>query len=220
MLYIVSTPIGNLGDITKRAVEVLSKADFIVAEDTRRTGILMKECGVPKKPLIPYNEYNERRQTLPIISRLKQGETAALVSDSGTPGISDPGFLLVRECVKEGIQVSPVPGPSAIISALACSGLPTEKFAFYGFMPKKEQQKIKFLKSLPDMTTVFYESPYRIVKTLKVMAETIPERKVVIARELTKKFEEFIRGSAREVYERLKEKALKGEIVVLVGGSE
>ena len=216
MLLIVSTPIGNLKDITYRAVEVLNEADFIVAEDGRRLSILMEEYKIQKKQVITFNEFNERKQTPIIISKLKEGKTAALVSNAGTPGISDPGFLLVRECVKEGIGVSAIPGPSALISALVCSGLPTDKFEFYGFISKKEQQKIKFFKSLPEKTVAFYESPHRIIKTLKVMADVIPERKVVIAREMTKKFEEFIRGTVKEVYEGLKDKTVKGEIVVIV----
>jgi 16S rRNA (cytidine1402-2'-O)-methyltransferase len=153
-----------------------------------------------------------------LISLLKQGKNIALTTDSGTPCISDPGFLLVREAVKEGIQIVPIPGASALIAALSCSGLPCDRFMFYGFAPKKPGQKKKFFEDIKkeEKTAVFYESPYRIIKTLAVMNEVIPEKNVVIARELTKKFEEFIRGKVKDVYEKLKQKELKGEMVVVV----
>ena len=215
MLYIVATPIGNLKDITFRAVETLKNADLILAEDTRRTGILLKHYGIKNK-MISFNDLNKEKKTPEVIKFLKQSKGVALVSDSGTPGISDPGFFLVRECVRHEIGVIPVPGPCALISGLVCSGLATDKFSFYGFIPKKENQKKRLFGKLGDETAIFYESPHRILKTLKVMDAVIPDRQVVIARELTKKFEEFIRGPVSEVYLRLKEKPIKGEIVVLV----
>jgi 16S rRNA (cytidine1402-2'-O)-methyltransferase len=218
MLQIVSTPIGNLKDITYRAVEALKSADIIVAEDSRRLSILMKEYDIGYKEIIVYNEHNEKAKTGLLISLLKQGKNIALTTDSGTPCISDPGFLLVREAVKEGIQIVPVPGASALIAALSCSGLPCDRFMFYGFAPKKPGQKKKFFEDIKkeEKTAAFYESPYRIIKTLAVMNEVIPEKNVVIARELTKKFEEFIRGKVKDVYEKLKQKELKGEMVVVV----
>jgi len=214
MLYIVATPIGNLGDITYRAVDILKEVDLILAEDTRRTGVLLGHYKISKK-MISFNDFNKERKTPEIVKLLKSGHSVALVSDAGTPGVSDPGFYLVRECVKSGIVVSPVPGACALISGLVCSGLPTDKFSFHGFISKKEGQKKKFFSEISG-TTVFYESPHRILKTLKVMNSVIPNRQIVIGRELTKKFEEFIRGTVSEVYLQLKEKNIKGEIVVIV----
>jgi 16S rRNA (cytidine1402-2'-O)-methyltransferase len=217
MLYLVSTPIGNMEDITFRAIKTLTECDYVLAEDTRRTGQLLKHFNI-SKPLVSFNEFSEKRKAAQTISDLKDGKTIALVSDSGTPGISDPGFFLVRECIKEGIQVSPVPGACALISGLICSGLPTDKFKFYGFIAKHpEKRKECFLRAKKsEFTSIFYESPHRIGKTLKELSIIMPENKIVIARELTKKFEEFISGTALEVYERIKDKNLKGEIVLLV----
>lgn len=215
MLYIVSTPIGNLKDITLRAIETLKEADLILAEDTRRTSILLKEY-VISKPMYSFSDLNKESRTKYALELLKQDKKIALVSDAGTPGISDPGFYLVRAAVKEGILVSPIPGACALIAGLVCSGLPTDKFEFYGFIPKKEGQKKKFFLSLGERTAVFYESPHRILKTLKVMNEIMPLRQVVIARELTKKFEEFIRGTVSEVYEKMKDRIVKGEMVVII----
>ncbi|MCK4589067.1 MAG: 16S rRNA (cytidine(1402)-2'-O)-methyltransferase [Nanoarchaeota archaeon] len=214
MLYIVATPIGNLKDITFRAIDVLRNVDLILAEDTRRTGILLKEYKIKGK-MISFNDFNKEKKTASVIEMLKKGKEIALVSDAGTPGISDPGFYLVRECVKGGIKIIPVPGACALISGLVCSGLPTDKFSFFGFIPKKEGKKKEFFKGVSG-TTVFYESPHRLLKTLKLMNEMIPNKNVVIARELTKKFEEFIRGTVAEVYLELKDKKIKGEIVVVI----
>lgn len=218
MLYIISTPIGNLKDITFRAIDTLREADIILAEDTRRTSILLKRWLIKEKQILSYNDINKTRRTKEAIELLKQGKDIALVSDSGTPGISDPGFYLVREALKYNIQISPIPGPTAMISALVCSGLPTDKFEFYGFIPKKEGQKKRFFEALKEKetTTIFYESPHRIIKTLKLMNDMIPDKNIVIARELTKKFEEFIRGTVKGVYNKLKDKELKGEIVVVI----
>ena len=215
MIYVVATPIGNLKDITFRAVEILKGVDLILAEDTRRTGVLLNHYKIKKK-MISYNDFNKEKKTPEVIKLLEEGKEIALVSDAGTPGISDPGFYLVRECVNKGVGVSPVPGACAFVSAIVCSGLATDKFSFFGFLPKKEGKKKEFFSKLKG-TAVFYESPHRILKTLKVMSLIIPDRQVVIGRELTKKFEEFIRGSAAEVYLKLKDKKIKGEIMVMEG---
>ena len=217
MLYIVSTPIGNLKDITLRAIDTLREVDLILAEDTRRTGILLREYMIKDKQILSYNDINKTRRTKQAIELLKQGKDLALVSDSGTPGISDPGFYLVREAIKYNIQISPIPGPTAIISALVCSGLPTDKFGFFGFLPKKEGKKrevFEWISKTENLTFIYYESPHRILKTLRLMNEIIPEKNIVIARELTKKFEEFIRGKVKEVYHKVKK--LKGEIVIII----
>lgn len=217
MLYIVSTPIGNLGDITFRAIETLKSCDLIAAEDTRRTAILLQKYDISKK-MVSYNDFNKDKRAREFIALLKEGKNIALVSDAGTPGISDPGFHIVRECVREGIQVSPIPGANAAISALACSGLPTDRFTFYGFLPKTDEKKRKMLRmaEMRGETSVFYESPYRIKKTLELLGKEFPEKNIVLAREITKKFEEFIRGTAKEVYEKTKDKTIKGEIVLVM----
>lgn len=215
-LYVVSTPIGNLGDISFRAVSVLKDSDMIAAEDTRRTGTLLKKYDI-KTAQTSYNDFNKKAKTKHLLNLLNEGKSVALVSDSGTPGISDPGYFLINNCIENNIEIIPVPGANAAVSALVCSGFPTDCFAFYGFLPKKEGQKKKFLDELKqDKTVILYESPHRLVKTLKLMAEVMPQRKICIARELTKKFEEFIRGETKEVYEKLKNKKIKGEIVIVI----
>jgi 16S rRNA (cytidine1402-2'-O)-methyltransferase len=219
MLYIVSTPIGNLRDITLRAIDTLKEVDLILAEDTRRTIILLKEYSIPQKKILSYNDFNCHQRTSYAVSLMKTGAKVALVSDAGTPGISDPGFFIVREAVKEGIQVIPIPGACAAVAAVSCSGLPSDRFGFFGFLPKKEKKLVEILVNIKNMqgfTYVFYESPHRIVKTLSVMKEIIPERNIVLARELTKKFEEFIRGTVSEVYEKVSKSAPRGEIVIVV----
>ncbi|MBW2992102.1 16S rRNA (cytidine(1402)-2'-O)-methyltransferase [Candidatus Woesearchaeota archaeon] len=213
MIYIVSTPIGNLGDITLRAIQTLKSVDLILAEDTRRTGILLQKCNI-KTRMLSFNDNNKEKRTNELQQQLKT-KNIALVSDAGTPGISDPGFYLVRHCVKNRIKVIPVPGASALLAALVCSGLPTDKFTFIGFLPKKEKKK-DVLDNLPDHTVIAYESPYRILDTLELMSLIIPDRNIVIGRELTKKFEEFIRGKPKELYEKLKNRAIKGEIVLVI----
>lgn len=220
MLYIVSTPIGNLGDITQRAIDVLREVDVVIAEDSRRTHILANRYGLGDKKIIVFNEYNEHKELPRIIKLLKAGKSLALTTDSGTPGISDPGFLVVREAVKEGIKVSPVPGACAFVSALVCSGLPCEKFVFYGFISKKPGQKKDLLEKMKEnsMASVFYESPHRILKTLADIVALMPERNIVVAREMTKRHEEFTRGTAKEVFKHFKEQVVKGEIVVIVAG--
>lgn len=217
MLFVVSTPIGNLSDMSYRAVEVLKGVDLIACEDTRRTGVLLKVYGVKNKTA-SYHDHNKLRQTPKLIGLLKSGRDVALVSDGGTPGISDPGFYLVRECIKEDIKVSPIPGPSAAISSIVCSGLPTDRFSFYGFVPKQQKKRADFFQSLSTRaeTAICYESPHRIAKTLKVISDILPDKRLCIARELTKKHEEFIRGTPRELASYVDNNTLRGEIVLLI----
>ena len=220
-LYVVATPIGNLEDITFRAVRILSEVSLIAAEDTRHTKILLDKYNI-KTPLSSYHKFNIRGKTAYFIERLKAGEDIALVSDAGTPGISDPGVELIQSAIKEGISVVSIPGASAVISALAVSGLDTEKFLFIGFLPKKPGKARKVLKelSLFDGTIIIYESPYRILKTLEAVNTVLGDRKVAVVRELTKKFEEIIRGSALDVIKSFEGKTVKGEIVLLVEGKK
>jgi len=217
-LYLVATPIGNLEDITLRALRVLRECDVVAAEDTRRTGQLLKHFAITK-PLLSYFQFNEARRSEEIIERLRQGEKVALVTDAGSPGISDPGERVVRAAITAGFRVESVPGPCALVAALTASGLPTDEFHFVGFLPHKSGQRRNKLESLRPIpgTLVFYESPYRIEKLLAEMVEVFPEREVVLARELTKKFEEFLRGKPAELLALLQKRPLKGEFVVLVG---
>lgn len=216
-LYLVATPIGNLEDITLRALRTLRECDVIAAEDTRRTGQLLNYFGI-SKPLLSYFRFNEAKRSGEILQRLARGEKVALVSDAGTPGISDPGERVVKAAVAAGYRVEPVPGASALIAALTASGLVTEEFHFIGFLPVKSGQRRKKLGSLRDTpgTLAFYESPYRIEKLLAELNELFPTTTVVLARELTKKFEEFLRGTPVELLEIAKKRSLKGEFVVLV----
>ncbi|MEO0116908.1 MAG: 16S rRNA (cytidine(1402)-2'-O)-methyltransferase [candidate division WOR-3 bacterium] len=222
-LYIVATPIGNLSDITLRALAVLKESDLIVCEDTRRTLILLNHYQIKNKRLLSYHDHNKRERTPEIVSFLKRGKKVSLVSDSGTPGISDPGFYLIRKCVREGIRVIPIPGPSAIITALVVSGLPCDRFVYEGFLSHREGKKRKRLLALKDeeRTMVFYEAPTRLLKTLKAMAEIFGERECVIARELTKKFEEILRGKISEIIQVLESREkIKGEIVIVLAGKK
>jgi len=225
-LYIVSTPIGNRGDISLRALEVLGKVELILCEDTRKTGLLLKgyeesQGKTFKARLISFYEENEEKRMPQVIDWLKQGKEIALVSNSGTPLVSDPGFKLVRECIREKISVFSIPGSSALLAGLVISGLPTDKFMFLGFLPKKQGKKEKLLEKVREIqnflaqTIIFYESPFRIVKTLKTLEQILPEAKVVIGRELTKKFEEVERGTAKELIEKFGDKKIKGELVVM-----
>lgn len=215
MLYIISTPIGNIEDITYRAIRILKEVDYILCEDTRRTGKLLKHYEIKNK-LVSYNDFNKEKKTKFVINDLKNNDSSsvAIVSDSGTPGINDPGFYLVRECVRNNIVISPIPGASAFISALVCSGLPTDKFTFYGFFPKKQGKKKEILNQIKERkeTAIFYESPHRIEKTMKLISESLKESQVVVGRELTKKFETFYRGKAQN-FPKIK---VKGEFTVLV----
>jgi len=220
-ILIVPTPIGNLGDITFRAVETLQQVDAILAEDTRQTKKLLDHYKIEKK-LIPYHQHNEHKNLSIIIEKLKSGETFAVCSDAGMPGISDPGYLLIREAIKENIEVITLPGAVAAIVALISSGLPCDTFVYEGFLPHKKGKQTKIL-SLENekRTTIFYESPHRIIKTLTMIVELLgADRKIAIGRELTKKFEEIIRGSASQVLKHFKLKEPKGEFVLLIGGND
>lgn len=220
-LYLVATPIGNLEDITLRALRVLKECDVIAAEDTRHTGGLLRHFGL-SKPLVSYFKFNEAKRSEEIITRLQRGEKIALVTDAGSPGISDPGERVVKAVLKAGLRVESVPGACALITALTASGLPTDEFHFVGFLPHKSGQRANQLEALKlqSGTLVFYESPYRIEKMLQELCVAFPGRQVVLARELTKKFEEFLRGTPAELLERTKDRTLKGEFVVLVAGQD
>lgn len=219
-LYIVSTPIGNLKDITLRAIETLNEVDYILCEDTRVTLILLKHYNVIKE-IISFNAFSERKKIPFIIERLQSGGSYALVSDSGTPGISDPGIRLISEAMKQGIKVVPVPGATALISALTISGLPTDSFVFEGFLPQKKGRQKK-LKELTEekRTIVLYESSHRIIKLIDEMVKYIPDRYIVVCRELTKKFEETWRGYPSDLKDKLSEKIIKGEFVVVIAPSD
>lgn len=216
-LYLVATPIGNLEDITLRALRVLKECDVVAAEDTRRSGQLLKHFGL-SKPLLSYFQFNEAKRSEEIIERLRRGEKVALVTDAGSPGISDPGERVVKAAIAAGFRVEAVPGACALVAGLTASGLPTEEFHFIGFLTHKSGQRRNKLESLKafDGTLVLYESPYRIEKLLGELNEVFPERQVVLARELTKKFEEFLRGKPVELLEQRKKRSLKGEFVVMI----
>ena len=218
-LFIVATPVGNLEDITLRAIRVLGEADAIACEDTRQTLKLLNKYGLRKR-LISYFHPHEGRKIPEIIGLLRSGRDVALVSDAGTPGISDPGFPLIREALKEGVQVVPVPGPSAVAAALSASGLPTHRFLFAGFPPPKKAGLRKLLQSLQseEATLVFYLPTRRVLEFLGAVLTTLGDRRVVIARELTKIHEEFIRGTAADLLNSLEKRPLKGEATVLVEG--
>ena len=218
-LYIVPTPIGNLDDITLRAVNVLRTVDFILAEDTRTTSFLLKHLGIEKK-LRSHHKFNEHATVELVAGEIAAGRDAALVSDAGTPGISDPGFLLVRTCVGAGIEVETLPGATAFVPALVQSGFPCDRFCFEGFLPQKKG-RAKQLQSLAaeERTMIFYESPYRVVKCLEQFAEVFgPERRVSVSRELTKKFEQTVRGRVAEVLEHFRTTDPKGEFVIVLAG--
>ena len=219
-LYLVPTPIGNLGDITLRAIEVLKEVDLVLAEDTRKSGILLKHFQI-SKPVHSHHKFNEHRTIENLVQRLMGSTSIALITDAGTPGISDPGFLLVRACIKEGIPVESLPGPTAFVPALVNSGLPCERFVFEGFLPqKKGRQKRLTELATETRTMVLYESPYRLVKTLSQMAEHFgPDRKGSVSRELTKIHEETIRGTLEELAQHYSQGTVKGEIVIVVEGS-
>lgn len=220
-LYLVPTPIGNMEDISLRALRILKEADLILAEDTRTTGKLLKYHQIENR-LQAYHIHNEHKVLEGIIRRIQDGETMALVSDAGTPAISDPGFLLVRECIKNGVEVESLPGATAFVPALVNSGFPTDRFFFEGFLPHKKGRQSR-LKALTDMpyTLIFYESPHRLIKTLEQFKEFFgPDRPVSVSRELTKIHEETIRGSLTEVTHYFSGKTVKGEIVIVIGKKE
>lgn len=218
-LFIVGTPIGNLEDITYRAIKILSSVDMIAAEDTRHTKILLDKYLI-NKPMSSYHKFNIKAKTNYFVEILKAGKNIALVSDAGMPAISDPGYELVKAALDNGISVVPIPGPSAMITALSVSGLPTDKFMFLGFLPKKRGKIVKVFKELNSFsgTIIIYESPYRLIKTLKVIKEIFGERKVVVARELTKKFEEVLRGNISDALNNLEMRKIKGEMTLLIEG--
>lgn len=221
MLYIVPTPIGNLADITLRAIEVLQQVDLILAEDTRTSSVLLNHYQI-KKPISPYHQYNEHKIIAHLADQMAAGKTIALLTDAGTPGISDPAFLLVRECIKNNIPVQCLPGATAFVPALVNSGLPMNSFCFEGFLPLKKGRQT-FLKKMAteERTMLFYESPMRLVKTLHDFIEYFgADRQCCVSRELTKKFEENKRGSLQEVYDHFNEKTVKGEIVIVVEGKK
>lgn len=218
-LYLVPTPIGNIEDITYRAVKVLQECDVIYCEDTRTTKVLLSHYQITT-PLKSYHIFNEDERVKEIILELKQGKKVALVSDAGYPGISDPGYLVCHEAIREGLVVSTIPGATASLTALVTSGLPCEKFYFYGFLAHTTSQKTKELESLIDYpeTIIFYESPHRLKETMSIMKDIYKTRQVCIARELTKKYEEYIRGTCEEVCEKVQD--IKGEIVIILSGAD
>ena len=217
MLYVIATPIGNLGDITLRAIEALKSADVVAAEDTRHSGMLLKHLGI-KKPFISYYEHNEAARTMQLIERLARGENVALITDAGTPGLSDPGLRLIRECINREVPFTIIPGPSSILTALLGSGFATEKFSFRGFLPVKSGQRERELRAAAEReeTAIFFESRYRLTKTLAACVNIMRDRQLCVARELTKKFEEFRRGTASELLEHYRAHPPKGEIVLLI----
>jgi 16S rRNA (cytidine1402-2'-O)-methyltransferase len=218
-LYLVATPIGNLEDITIRAVRILQEVDSIACEDTRTSRVLLNHYGI-NKPVVSYHNFNERQASERIIGRILEGQNVAVISDAGTPSISDPGFIIVREAVRQEINVVAIPGPAAMIMAVAVSGLPTDAFIFYGFLPQTSGKRRTILESLAERreTMVFYESPYKIHKLLDEVFEVIGNRKAALCRELTKKFEEIIRGDIETIRDKFKEKKIKGEITLVVQG--
>lgn len=219
MLYVVATPIGNLDDITLRALEILKSADVIAAEDTRHSGNLLRHFGI-QKPLISYHEHNEAMRSEELAKRIAAGETVALITDAGMPSLSDPGARLIRKCIERDLPFTIAPGPSSILTALVGSGFSLERFCFRGFLPVKSGQRERELRSAVerDETSVYFESPYRITKTLAACARIMPERHLCVARELTKKFEEFRRGTAAELLSHYELKPPKGEITLVISG--
>jgi 16S rRNA (cytidine1402-2'-O)-methyltransferase len=220
-LYIVATPIGNLEDITLRALRVLKEVDLIAAEDTRHTQILLRHFGI-RTPLTSYHEHNERAKARQLIERVQEGQSIALVSDAGTPAISDPGFRMVVEAVAAKVAVVPVPGVTALTAVLSAGGLPTDRFIFEGFLPPKQKERRARLQALRDetRTLVFYEAPHRLREALNDMQGILGERQVVLAREVSKTYEEFLRGPISNIIQQIAERAIKGEITLLVRGSE
>lgn len=219
MLYLVATPIGNLGDISARALDILRDADLIAAEDTRHSGNLLRHFEIVK-PLVSYHEHNEARRTAELITSLEAGQKIALITDAGLPSISDPGHRLLEACIKRGLPYSVIPGASAVLTALVGSGFPAERFCFCGFLPAKSGQRERELLDAfnRDETTLFFESPHRLLKTLEAAVQCLPDRLLCVARELTKQFEEYRRGTAAELLAHYKTHPPRGEIVLLVAG--
>jgi len=217
-IYLVATPIGNLEDISSRQLRILQECDLVACEDTRRTGLLLSRLAI-KKPLLSYHEHNEAARAEELARRAEEGARIAVVSDAGTPGVSDPAYRVVRAAIERGVRVTPVPGPSAVMAALVGSGLPTDRFVFEGFLPLKGERRARRLQALleEERTVILFESPHRVAKTLGEVAARAPGRPVALARELTKVYEEFLRGRAADLAARLKGKSIKGECVLLIG---
>lgn len=220
-LYVVPTPVGNLEDMTFRAIRILKEVDLILAEDTRTSGVLLKHFDI-KNAMLSHHKFNEHQTVERIVERIKGGEQVALISDAGTPGISDPGFLIVRECVRNGIEVQCLPGATAFVPALVASGLPDERFCFEGFLPQKKGRATRLAQLQDEVRTmVFYESPYRLVKTLTQFAEVFgAERKVAVCREISKVHEESVRGTLAAVIAHFQQSEPKGEIVIVLAGKD
>ena len=222
MIYLICTPIGNLNDISLRSIEILNISDLIYAEDTRRAKKIFDRYKIEKKSF-SFNDHNERSKTKSIIREARAGKTISLISDAGAPLISDPGYILVNECIKENIEYSVIPGPSAVINSMLLSGLPTNKFMFLGFLPRKNPERKKVFENNlnNDATLVFFESPKRLVKTLSMMNEIFPStRRAVVCREMTKKYEEVIRGTISEIHMHISARDIKGEICLLIEGNQ
>lgn len=221
MLYIVPTPIGNLADMTFRAVAVLKEVDLILAEDTRTSGVLLKHYEI-SKPLKSYHQHNEHQVTERLVTQMREGKKMALLTDAGTPGISDPAFYIIRACIKENIRVECLPGATALIPALVNSGLPSDSFCFEGFLPlKKGRHTLLTELAEENRTIILYESPMRLVKTIQQLMEYFGEdRQCCVSRELTKKFEENARGTLKEIHEYFNQKSVKGEIVIVIAGKD
>jgi 16S rRNA (cytidine1402-2'-O)-methyltransferase len=219
ILYLVPTPIGNLGDITARALEVLNQADLVACEDTRTSGALLKRFNIEKR-LISYHNFNEAGRAEQLVALLKEGKSVAVVTDAGSPGVSDPAYRVVRTALDHGVPVVPLPGPTALIPALTGSGLPTDRFFFEGFLPVKSGARKRRIEALAryEHTLVFYESPHRIQKALADLHEVLGERRACLAREISKKFEEFLRGTLGELVAAIAKRTIKGEIVLVVEG--
>ena len=220
MLYVVATPIGNLGDITLRAIETLKSVDVVAAEDTRRSGMLLKHLGI-KKPFISYHEHNEATRTTELVERLARGENVALITDAGTPALSDPGLRLIRECINREVPFTIIPGPSSILTALVGSGFSTHKFSFRGFLPVRSGKRERELRAAAESeaTVIFFESPYRLTKTLAACVDIMSDRQLCVGREMTKKFEEFRSGTANELLAHYQLHPPKGEIVLVISES-
>lgn len=218
-IYLVPTPIGNMGDITRRALEVLGEVDLVACEDTRHSGNLLKKFHLKKK-LISYHDFNEAARARQLIAKILDGVSVAVITDGGSPGISDPAYRIVRTAIDNDVEIVPLPGATAIIPALTASGLPTDRFFFEGFLPPKTAARKKRLERLKELrhTIVFYESPHRIEKTLQDVAQVLGDREICLAREISKKFEEFLRGTATDILEQVSKRSIKGEIVLIVAG--
>ena len=222
MLYIVATPIGNLEDITIRALKILKEADLILTEDTRKTGLLLKHYNIPKKPLLSLYEHNEDKRTPQVLDNLKAGKLVALVTSAGTPLISDPGFKLVKKCIEEKLSLTSLPGASSVVNSLVLSGMPPDNFLFLGFLPRKAGKRLRKIQALKGTTytTIFFESVQRLARTLGQLRQTLGERQCCVCRETTKYYEEIIRGSLSEIIDKISGRKLKGECTVVLKGQE